>query len=144
MQKTKSKKSRRVYWISTIILIAIATVGWMRFQQALRHWYYLIDLGVWPPPLYFAVSGGLIGILYSLGLVFHIAGQAITPLYVKIITGLLILWLWADRIFFTNQDYFNQLLAGTIFFTVCLLVIGLLLFRKKFYSHKAGGNEPEN
>ena len=144
MQKKRTKKTRRIFWASTIFLIVIATIGWMRFQQALRHWYYLIDLAVWPPPIYFAVSGGMMGILFGLGLIFHLTQQTFTALYVRIISVLLIVWVWTDRIFLTNQDYLKQLLAGTIFITACTLGFNLLFFKIGFYSQKVSEDAPEN
>lgn len=150
MEKTQgqlpipSKKDRRVAWNAAVVMIFIATIGWMRFQQALRHWYYLINLGVWPPPLYQAVSGGLIGISFSLGLIFHILKRPFTISYLRVINALLFVWLWIDRIFIAIRDYFLLRLAGTISISVCLLCVDILLYRKITYPTMKVEDEPEN
>ena len=150
MEKTQgqlpipSKKDRRVAWNAAVVMIFIATIGWMRFQQALRHWYYLINLGVWPPPLYQAVSGGLIGISFSLGLIFHILKRPFTISYLRVINALLFVWLWIDRIFIAIRDYFLLRLAGTISISVCLLCVDILLYRKITYPTKKVEDEQEN
>jgi hypothetical protein len=140
----RSKKDRRVAWNAAVVMIFIATIGWMRFQQALRHWYYLINLGVWPPPVYQAVSGGLIGISFSLGLIFHILKRPFTISYLRVINALLFVWLWIDRIFIAIRDYFLLRLAGTISISVCLLCVDILLYRKITYPTMKVEDEPEN
>lgn len=144
IQTIRSKKDRRIAWVSAIVLAIVATVGWMRFQQALRHWYYLIDLGVWPPPVYQAVSGGLIGIIHSLGLIFLASKRPFTAAYLRIINVLLLIWLWVDRIVIGIRDYFLLLLAGTIFISLCLICFDLLLYRNISYPKIEVEDAPEN
>ena len=138
------KKDRRIARVIAIILVVIATIGWMRFQQALRHWYYLINLGVWPPPIYQAVSGGMIGITHSLGLIFHLSKRPFTAAYLRIINVLLLIWLWIDRIFFTIRDYFMLLLAGTIFISILLVCFDVLLYRNIIFPQIEVKDAPEN
>lgn len=137
-----TKKERLISWITTFVSIMIAVIGWMRFQQALRHWFYLIDLGVWPPPMYQAVSGGLIGVAHSLGLLFQIIRAPFTPIYLRIINALIFFWLWVDRIFIGRRDYFLLLLAGTIAISLGLLLIDLFIYRHITYPRKEDLNAP--
>jgi len=140
MKADNPRKTRRIYLLTTAILVIPAAAGWMRFQQALRHWYYLIDLNVWPRPIYFAVSGGLIGIGYSLALIFHFLKLRFTEVYLRILGITLILWLWVDRIFVGIRESFRLLLPVTILITLFVISFDVFLFRKNSYLTKAGKN----
>ena len=144
MRISLSAKSKWIRWITAGVLVVISMVGWMRFQQALRHWYYLIDLNLIPAPIYLAVSGGLIGIAFGVGLIFHLAGNPFTPVYLRLITATLVIWLWIDRIFVGVRNAFLLLLAGTIFISLCLIIFDQYLFSKNSYPMKAGTDAPEN
>lgn len=144
MKRVNRGKAQYVFWGTALSLAAISLIGWMRFQQALRHWYYLLELTLWPPPIYLAASGGLIGIMYALGLIFHLTKQSFTALFLRITSAVLILWLWVDRIFFSIRGSFSLLLAGTIFLTILLIGLDLFLVRKNIYRMKAGGYASEN
>jgi len=132
----RGKRKILIHWTAAFLSITIAIIGWMRFQQALRHWYYLIDLGVWPPPIYQAITGGLLGITHSLGLIFHFTKRAFTPAYLRIVNALIFIWLWIDRIFIGIRDYFLQFLAGTIVMSLCLLFFDFFVYRNITYAHK--------
>jgi hypothetical protein len=144
MSNLHTRRERRINWITALISIIIAVIGWMRFQQALRHWYYLIELGLWPPPIYQAVSGGLIGTAHSLGLLFHITRRSFTPAYLRLINALIFIWLWIDRIFIGLRDYFALLLAGTVFLSLCLVMIDLLIYRHIRYPQKETSHVTED
>jgi len=143
-QPIRSKKDRRIAWIAALAMIVIATIGWMRFQQALRHWYYLLDLGVWPPPVYQAVSGGLMGITFSLGLFFHFLKRPFTISYLRISNAILFVWLWIDRIFIGIRNYFLLFLAGTILISLCLFCMDVLIYRNITYPQIEVKDAPEN
>lgn len=144
MKRVNCGKAQYIFWTTALSLAAISLVGWMRFQQALRHWYYLLELTLWPPPIYLAVSGGLIGVLYALGLIFHLTRQSFTAPFLRVTSAVLILWLWADRVFFSIRGSFSLLLAGTIFLTILLIGLDLFLVRNNIYCMKAGGHASEN
>ena len=136
----KKKRARRRYWISAFFLSLYALVGWLRLQQALSYWYYFLELGLWPHPLYFAVSGGLIGSGYSLALIFHFAHFKYTARFIHLLGILLIIWIWVDRIWIGIRDTFNSLLPITIIITGCTLGLDLLLVRKIEYMKKSEEN----
>ena len=75
-----------------------ALIGWLRLQQTLVYWYYLLELNLWPHPIYLAISGGAIGFGYSLALFFHFLKFQYKALYIRFIGILLIFLLWIDRI----------------------------------------------
>ncbi len=133
----KKKRARRRYWISAFFLTLYALVGWLRFYQTLLYWYYFLGLGLWPHPLYFAVSGGMIGIGYSLALIFHLARFKYTGRYIRFLGFLLIVWIWIDRIWIGMRDSFISLLPITIIITICTIGLDLLLARKTEYIKKS-------
>ncbi len=144
MPDRKKSNEQRVFWVTILVLAVISTLGWLRFQQALRLWYYLIDLNVQPPPIYLAASGALIGLSHSLGFFFHVFKKPYTRVYLRVINALLLLWLWVDRVFFVIRDFFSLLLAGMVSITIILIVCDLYLYRHITYKKKVSENAPEN
>jgi len=129
----KKKRARRRYWISAFFFMLYALIGWLRLQQTLVYWYYLLKLNLWPHPIYLAVSGGAIGFGYNLALVFHLLKFQYTALYIRFLGILLIIWLWIDRIWIGMRDSFIPLLPITIIITICTIGLDLLLIRKIAY-----------
>lgn len=132
----KKKRARRRYWVSAFFLFLYALVGWLRLQQTLLYWYYFLKLGLWPHPLYFAVSGCMIGSGYSLALIFHCVRFKYTAQTIRFLGILLIIWLWIDRIWIGIRDTFISLLPITIIITSCTIGLDLLLIRKMEYMKK--------
>ena len=132
----KKKRALRRYWISAFFLFLYALIGWLRLQQTLLYWYYFLELGLWPHPLYFAVSGGIIGAGYSLALIFHFARFKYTARYIRFLGIFLIIWIWVDRIWIGIRDTFISLLPITIIITSCTIGLDLLLVRKIEYIKK--------
>jgi len=133
----KKKRARRRYWITAFFLTLYALVGWLRLQQTLLYWYYFLGLGLWPHPFYLAVSGGMIGIGYSLALIFHLARFKYTARYIHFVGFLLIVWIWVDRIWIGMRDAFISLLPITIIITGCTIGLDLLLVKKIEYEKKS-------
>jgi len=132
----KKKRARQRYWISAFLLMLYALVGWLRLQQTLLYWYYFLELSLWPHPFYLAVSGGAIGIGYSLALIFHLARFEYSARYIRFLGILLIIWIWIDRIWIGIRDSFILLLPITIIITGCTIGLDLLLIRKTEYKKK--------
>ena len=132
----KKKRARRRYWISAFLLMLYALVGWLRLQQTLLYWYYFLGLGLWPHPLYLAVSGGVIGAGYSLALIFHLVRFKYTARYIRFLGILLIIWIWIDRIWIGMRDAFLSLLPITILVTGCTIGLDLLLVGRIEYIKK--------
>ena len=136
----KKKRARRRYWISAFFLFLYALVGWLRLQQALLFWYYFLELDLWPHPLYFAVSGGVIGAGYSLALIFHFVRFKYTAQIIRVLGILLIIWIWVDRIWIGIRDAFTSLLPITIIITGCTLGLDLLLVKRIEYIKESEEN----
>ena len=133
----KRKRARRRYRISAFFLMLYALIGWLRLQQTLLYWFYFLKLGLWPHPLYLAVSGGLLGIGYSLALIFHLSLLKYTARYIRFLGILLIIWIWIDRIWIGMRDAFISLLPATILITGCTIGLDLFLIRKIEYKKKS-------
>jgi len=132
----KKRRARRRYWISAFFFMLYALVGWLRFQQTLLYWYYLLELNLWPHPIYLAISGGALGIGYSLALIFHFIQYKFMPLYFRFLGIALIIWIWIDRIWIGMRNSFVLLLPITIIITGCTIGLDLLLVNKIEYKKK--------
>jgi len=142
----ESKKSaRRAKWrrIAVIIsLSAIAMAGWLRARETLVYWSYLLKLKIWPSPLYILLSGLVIGLTFSLGVLFVAIQLRFAPLYIRISGVLLLLWLWCDYIFLgTREAFFDQVLVLTIISLLTLHVVFILVRNKDFSKEEYHGRE---
>lgn len=133
-----------MYWLSTFLLAFYALVGWLRLQQALFFWNYLLELGLRPHPVYLAVSGGLIGVGYSLALIFYVFRTKFTSQFIRVLGISLIIWIWIDRIWIGIQETFINLLPVTILITACTISIDILLISKLKYKQVDEENAAHN
>ena len=129
----RSKKARFKYWLTACLLAVYALVGWLRFQGSLSYWYYLLELGLRPHPLYLLISGGLIGLGYSLAFLFHLIRQPKTAVLVRVLGIGLVIWVWVDRIWIGIRETFLNLLPVTLLITTFTMFLDLLLVRKLEY-----------
>jgi len=111
------------------MVIFYASMGWLRLYNGLRFRAYLASLGVWPDPLYQAISGGLIGAAFTvtglLTLIRHPQAGSCTCL-----AGLVFLtWLWADRVFLSDLPSFLNLLPVSVLISLATLVWMFFLIR---------------
>lgn len=132
------KNNKLKFWAAALLLSIYALIGWLRFQQTLRYWYYFLEINLWPHPFYLAISGSLIGIGYSLGALFHLMRLNFTASYLRYLGLLFLLWIWIDRIFVVVRESFIPLLPITILITICTILIDIQLIRKIIY--KKGKN----
>jgi hypothetical protein len=63
---SRIQKWRRI--VLLFLLAAISVFGWLRMAETLKVYSYLIQLGLNPHPLYFMITGGLIGTLFLIAL----------------------------------------------------------------------------
>ena len=107
--------------ISLCLLPGYALIGWMRLVEALRFWDYLLELNIWPRPLYFAVTGAAIGASFTLAWVFLLLKLKVSGFFSRVLGGVFLLWFWIDRIWFSMREaFFNQLLIAFLITTVTL------------------------
>jgi hypothetical protein len=119
-------KPRRPFWVSVIavIFLLLAAVGWLRFQQTLASWNLLSELGVWPGPLYLALSGaawGMPGLPAAWGLW---TGRRWAVRFAWPAAGFYPLTYWVDRLFLTRSP--QALAAWPFWLGVSLLWLGLI------------------
>jgi len=79
--------TRIQHWrrITLFILLAIVSiVGWLRMAEAIKVYDYLIQLGLNPHPLYFIISGGLIGILFLIAIIARLIKTAWSTKFIRL------------------------------------------------------------
>ncbi len=139
------KSARRAKWrriTAVICLCAYALAGWLRLRETLVYWAYLLDLKIWPSPLYILLSGAGIGLSFSLGALFAALRLRFAPLYTRISGILFLLWLWCDHIFLgTREAFFDQVFMLTIISLLTLLVVFILVRNKDFSKEENHGRE---
>ena len=105
-------------------MLALSLAGWLRLQQSIYNWQWLVDLGTQPGPLYLAIGGGVWGAMALLAAVLLWKGAPWAGWVGRAAALLLALLYWADRLLF-NQSPAGQ--ANWLFILVltlfCLLYV---------------------
>ena len=137
----KSGLWRRI--ISLCLLPGYSLIGWLRFAEALRYWDYLLELNIWPRPLYFAITGAIIGAGFALAWVFLLLKLKMSWVFNRILGWVFLLWFWIDRIWLSMREaFFNQLLIALLITAVTLAWM-FLLTRKTDLPRKEATSEPQ-
>jgi hypothetical protein len=138
------KKSGLWFRIITLCLLpGYALIGWLRLAEALKYWEYLYELNIWPRPLYFAITGALIGAGFSLAWIFLLFKIKVGILFSRIFGWVFLVWFWVDRIWFSLREaFYNQLLIAFIITAITLTWI-FLLSRISVSHQKEDGLEPK-
>ena len=123
---TVSSWKRWMHVFQVCVLLAYALVGWLRLYNSLRFWSYLQELGIWPRPLYLALSGGAIGLGFLMASFLLAIHSRVSVRVVRIICLLFLVWFWADRIWFSDQQAF--ILQLPISILISLVTVLLILF----------------
>ena len=128
----KSTKKHRIFLIGIFTLYAL--IGWLRLHESLTYWHYLLELNFWPRPLYLTITGGLIGLFFSLADFMYLFKIRFAPQYSRYLSILFLVWFWVDRIWFsTREAFFNQLEVSVIITLVTLFWSFILIRKKDFY-----------
>ncbi|MBM3136591.1 MAG: hypothetical protein FJZ98_00200 [Chloroflexi bacterium] len=127
------------------ILIAIpavyALVGWLRLDGALTYREYFATLNLWPRPIYFAITGGLIGVTFSLAAFLWLLHWRYAAVYTRWLAIVFLIWFWVDRIWLSVREaFFHQLETG-ILITLITIVWVFILIRRKDLQLKPKGLE---
>jgi len=118
------KKRPFLFKLLSLILLLMATYGWLRFGQSIYQWQYLLELQVSPGPLYTLVSGLLIGIGMTIALVVFWLRLDWAKRYVQISVGAAVLYWWFDYLAFTrNQAAFSTWLFRLV---ASLVLLGFM------------------
>ena len=116
------------YRVITIIILPIyALVGWLRLAEALKYWDYLLELNIWPRPLYFAFTGAMLGTCFTIAWILLILNLNIGPVFGRVLGWVFLVWFWVDRIWFSLKEaFYNQLFIALLITVITLIWIFLL------------------
>lgn len=133
---TTKKSGRARKNLLTALLSLYALMGWLRLVGTLRLWDYLEKFILWPRPLYLAVSGGLIGFLFSLAIILFLAQRKLAPRFSRVLALLFLIWFWVDRIWLSTRAAFFVQLEASLLITLTTLFWAFGLIKKKDFSNK--------
>jgi len=67
-----------------ITSISVSLFGWLRFAGALQILDYLLQLGLYPHPFYYLISGLVIGITFLLAIIAVTLNCHWAPIYIRV------------------------------------------------------------
>ena len=113
--------------IPLFLLPVYALIGWLRLAEALKYWDYLLELNIWPRPLYFAITGALIGAGFTLAWIFLLFNIKVGILFGRILGWVFLVWFWVDRVWFSLREaFYNQLVIAFLITAITLVWVFLL------------------
>jgi hypothetical protein len=119
--------------ISLCLLPGYALIGWLRLAEALHNWDYLLDINIWPRPLYFAISGALIGAGFTAAWVILLLKLKFSGRFSRFLGSIFLVWFWVDRIWLSLRDaFFNQLFVAFLITSITLIWMFLLTQKTDF------------
>jgi hypothetical protein len=98
-----STKRSFLFKLLSLLLLIFAVLGWLRFSQSIYQWYYLVAYQVKPGPLYTLISGLLIGISMSIGLVAFWMRKPWSKQYLQIAFAIIFTGWWLDYLILTRN-----------------------------------------
>lgn len=116
--------------LSLLMAAVYALMGWLRLQQAVQFWTILKDLDIWPRPLYFAISGGAIGIGFTIAFLLMLGKKRFTCYYIRILSASFLIWFWIDRILYSTYSAFFMQLPISLLITASTILLAFILVRK--------------
>jgi hypothetical protein len=118
--------SRIPKWRRTLLLILLAAIsvfGWLRVSESIKAYDYLLQLGLNPHPLYFIISGGLIGFLFLIALAALIAKLTWSSRFIHLCALFLgLLYVIEDAFFSINKVGLFSVIIKLILVSVLLLL----------------------
>lgn len=106
----------------------LSLLGWLRLSEALRLWEVLDEIGIQPPPWYFAVSGAIWGALALAAAVTLFLRLPWSGWYAGGVSLFFAAWYWLDRLFLSQPLSEQHDLSFYIILTlVCLGLVGGVL-----------------
>jgi len=108
-----------LFKLFSFILLSMAVMGVLRFIQSIYQWQFLLNYQVKPGPLYSLISGLLIAVIMSFGLVGFWMRKEWSKTYLQFSIAITSIAWWLDYLLFTkNSAAFSnwpfRLLATTI------------------------------
>ena len=134
--KPHSKIGKRTRLIIVCLLSFYALTGWLRLNESLRFWGYLLELKLWPRPLYLAITGGAIGILFTLVIFLYVFKSKAASVCNRWLGILFLIWFWVDRIWLSSREAFYNQQIISFFITFVTFIWTFILVRKKDFPHR--------
>ena len=130
-QQAPARKGEDRWRRTAALLMAIiyASTGWLRLYNGMRFRAYLTSLEVWPDPLYQAISGGLIGAVFTIAGFLTLIRHAQSAVFTRLAGLVFLAWLWADRVFLSDLPSFLNLLPVSVLISLATLVWMFFLIR---------------
>ena len=130
MHTSTSKRPRKWFTrqiIAALIMIAFSLLGWLRLAESIRLWNILIEVGLNPPPLYLAMTGGLIGMFSLIAAISILICLKWAVVYMRLCSILLVAWLIFDHLFLSHalqtvSAWIWLILLSSVFITVVFLL----------------------
>jgi hypothetical protein len=125
----QTKKIIRIWFriIALILIPVYALLGWLRLAEALKYWDYLLELNIWPRPLYFAITGMLLGVCFTIAWILLLLNLKIGIVIGKTIGWIFLAWFWVDRIWLSLKEaFYDQLFIALLITAITLIWIYLL------------------
>jgi hypothetical protein len=134
--KRPSNRRRSPRWRTFSLLLVIfgllglSIYGWLRFQQSLALWDILIRIGVWPGPLYLAISGAMWGILgFAAGIgLFLRKNWAVR--FTQIAVLFMAAWYWFDRLVLVQSEAAQTNLVFMVLLTILAVAFTFAVLNK--------------
>jgi hypothetical protein len=115
--------SRIQKWRRTLLLIVLAAItffGWLRAAEAIKGFDYLIQLGLNPHPLYYVISGSLIGLLFLIAFAARIIKLAWSRRFIHFCA------IFLGLLFIIEEVFISINKAGILSIVVKLLLVAAL------------------
>ncbi len=130
MRTSSSKRTEKWYIrqiITALIMVTISVLGWLRLAESIRLWNILIEVGLNPPPLYLAMTGGLIGMFSLIAAISILIRLKWAVVYIRLCSILLVAWLIFDHLFLSHtiqnaSDWIWLILFSSVFITAIFLL----------------------
>lgn len=121
-----NKKRPFLYKIIIFSLLIIAVMGWLRVYQSIYQWEWLIRYAVFPGPWYTLITGVLIGVIATLGVVVGWLRLVWSAKYIQVIVVLLSLGWWLDYLLFSQSSiaFYNLPFRIVVNFLYLIFVVG--------------------
>lgn len=128
-----STKPKRPFILKVLVfsLVFISFIGWLRVQQSLYQWAWLVRFQIYPGPLYTVASGAVVGISSLVGAMALWWYLSWGIWFGRILIGLLTLGWWLDYLVFaqattawTNLPF--RVLLSILYLTFAYLTLYLV------------------
>ena len=129
----KTRKKRPfLFKLIIISLLVIAIMGWLRVYQSIYQWEYLLRYGVTPGPWYSLITGVLIGIIATTGVVMGWSRLRWNELTIQAALVVLSLGWWLDYLIISQSSiaFYNVPFRLVANFLYLLFVIGYFYLDK--------------